>query len=348
MCLGKLRLTIVLNNSTSTTLDSEDTSELEDDVLGGGPAVKSTGELDTDDLGGLKLPGEVGHDIDGIGTTDTNGGHTETGSVGSVGVSADEETTGESVVLEDDLVDDTRAGLPETNVVLGAGGGKEVVDLLVDVDSALEILLTTNLGLNQVVAVDGGGVGNGGHASRHELEDGHLGGGILAGNTIGAETEVGDTALDVLLVGVVQVRVEDLLSVGEGAVETAADNGEVLGHLLVVDEVALLKKVLLDLFSTWHVSALLRLLATLLRLLQSAPSPKTYLAVERVLGGGSHAPAAEASGGTAPGNAQELTGGQHYDFSSREQGMNNKQEGRGGQKDKLREEKKNGKTGSPN
>lgn len=247
---GKVRHTVVLDNRASTTLDSEDTSELEDDVLGGSPAVKSTGELDTNDLGGLELPGEVGHDIDGIGTTDTNGGHTETGGVGGVGVSADEETTGESVVLEDDLVDDTRAGLPETNVVLGAGGGKEVVDLLVDVDSALEILLTTNLGLNQVVAVDGGGVGNGGHASGHELEDGHLGGGILAGNAIGAEAEVRGTALNVLLMGVVQVRVEDLLSVGKGAVETAADNGEVLGHLLVVDEVTLLKKVLLDLFPT--------------------------------------------------------------------------------------------------
>jgi hypothetical protein len=51
-----------------------------------------------------------------------------------VRVGADKETTGESIVLEEDLVNDTRAGLPETDVVLGAGGGKEVVDLLVDVD----------------------------------------------------------------------------------------------------------------------------------------------------------------------------------------------------------------------
>lgn len=314
----EVKLTIVLNNRASTTLDSEDTSELEDDVLGGGPAVKSTCELDTNDLGGLELPGEVGHDIDGIGTTDTNGGHTETGGVGGVGVSADEETTGESVVLEEDLVDDTRAGLPETDVVLGAGGGKEVVDLLVDVDSALEILLTTNLGLNQVVAVDGGGIGNGGHASGHELEDGHLGGGILAGNAIGAEAEVRDTALNVLLMGVVQMGVEDLLSQGEGAVETAADDGEVLGHLLVVDKVTLLKKVLLDLFSHKHgmsapCCARLRLCASSSYALCGAVGG-TYLAVERVLGGGSHAPAAEASGGTAPGNAQKLTGGQHIDF----------------------------------
>lgn len=123
------------------------------------------------------------------------------------------------------------------------------VDLLVDVDSTGKILGTANLGLNQVVAVDGGRVGNGRHASRHELENGHLGGGILASNAVGAELEVGNTTLNLLLVGVVQVRVKNLLGVCEGAVETAADNGKVLGHLLVVDEVALFPVVLLDLSS---------------------------------------------------------------------------------------------------
>lgn len=105
-------------------------------------------------------------------------------------VSADEETTREGVVLEQDLVDDTRAWLPETDVVLGACGGKEVVDLLVDADGAIQILLTTNLGLNQVVAVDGGGVCHGGHAGGHELENSHLGGGILASDTVRPQLEV--------------------------------------------------------------------------------------------------------------------------------------------------------------
>lgn len=136
-----------------------------------------------------------------------------------MGVGADEETTRESVVLEQDLVNDTRAGLPETDVVLGASRGKEVVDLLVDANCTGQILGTANLGLDEMVAVDGGGVGNRGHASRHELEDGHLGGGILAGDAIRAESEVGDTTLDLLALRVVQVRVEDLLGEGQGAVE---------------------------------------------------------------------------------------------------------------------------------
>jgi len=254
---------VVLDDGASATLDGEDTSNLEDDILGGGPARELASELDTNDLGGLQLPGETGHDVDGISTTDTNSSHTETTSVGGVGVSADEETTGESVVLEEDLVDDTRAGLPETDVVLGASRGKEVVDLLVDVDSTLQILGATDLGLNQVVAVDGGGVGNGGHASGHELKDGHLGGSILASNAIGAELEVGDTTLDVLSMGIIQMGVENLLSEGKRAVESCADNGKVLGHLLVVDEVVLLEEVLPDLFAKSSLAAVVMLLNTI-------------------------------------------------------------------------------------
>ena len=57
---------------------------------------------------------------------------------------------------------------------LGAGGRQEVVDLLVDVDCPLQILNTANLGLDKMVAVNGGGDSGGVHAGRHELENGHL------------------------------------------------------------------------------------------------------------------------------------------------------------------------------
>lgn len=173
-----------------------------------------------------------------------------------MGISADQQATGESVVLEQDLVDDTRPGLPEPNVILCAGSRQEIVDLLVNADSTGQVLVAANLGLNQVVAVDGGGVRNGGHAGGHELEDCHLGSGVLTSNTVGPQLEVGGAALDFLTFWVVQVRVEDLLGVCEGAVEPRPDDGEVLGHLLVVDEVALLPVVLLDLFMAkeWLVS----------------------------------------------------------------------------------------------
>lgn len=216
-------------------------------TLGGSPAVELTSQLNTDDLGGLQLPGKVGHDIDSISTTDTDTSHTKTTTVGSVGVSSDEETTGESVVLKNNLVNDTGARAPETNVVLGTSSSKEVVDLLVDVDSTGKILGTTNLSLDQVIAVDSGGVGDGVHASGHELEDSHLGGGILASNTVRSELEVRAATLNLLAMGIIQVRVQNLLGVGQGSVKAGADDVEVLGHLLVVDEVVLLPKVLADL-----------------------------------------------------------------------------------------------------
>ena len=123
------------------------------------------------------------------------------------------------------------AGAPETKTVLGTGGRKEVVDLLVDVLSASQILGTTDLSLNQVITVDGGRSGDSGKTGAHELEDGHLGGGILASNAVGAELEVRGTSLDLLSVGVVQVRVKDLLGVCQGAVEAGTNNVEVLAHL---------------------------------------------------------------------------------------------------------------------
>lgn len=79
---------------------------------------------------------------------------------------------------------DTGSWLPEADSVFGAGGSKEVVDLLVDVDSPGEILDTTDLGLNQVVTVDGRGDSGLGETGGHELENSHLGGGILASNSL--------------------------------------------------------------------------------------------------------------------------------------------------------------------
>lgn len=57
---------------------------------------------------------------------------------------------------------------------LGSSGSQEVVDLLVDVNRTCQILHTADLGLNQVVAVDGGGDGCRVHTSRHKLKQSHL------------------------------------------------------------------------------------------------------------------------------------------------------------------------------
>ena len=171
-----------------------------------------------------------------------------------MGVGPNKKTAGEGVVLEKDLVDDTRAGLPETDVVLGAGRGKEVVNLLVDSDCPLKILGTADLRLDQVIAVYSRGVGDGRHTSRHELQDRHLRGGVLTGDAVGTKLQVGRAPLNILAVRVIEVRVQDLLGVRQRAVKTAPDDCQVLGHLLVIYEVALFMVVLLDLLRDMDVS----------------------------------------------------------------------------------------------
>lgn len=102
-------------------------------------------------------------------------------------------TTGKRVVLENDLVDDTRTGSPETKAILAYGikdqgsrevqeratylsrsGGQKVVHFLVDLLGTLKILDPTNLCFDQVVTVNSGRDSSRVHACRHELQQGHL------------------------------------------------------------------------------------------------------------------------------------------------------------------------------
>jgi hypothetical protein len=98
-----------------------------------------------------------------------------------------------------------------------------------------------------VVTVDGSRSSDRGHASRHELQNGHLSGGILASDTVGAELQVGLATLNLLSVRVVKVRVQNLLGVCERTLQATTDNVQVLRHLLVVDVVTLLSVGHLDL-----------------------------------------------------------------------------------------------------
>lgn len=86
---------------------------------------------------------------------------------------------------------DTGSWFPETNTVLGTSSGQEVVDLLVDVDGSGKILDTSDLGLDQVVTVDRGGDGSLRETGRHELENGHLGGGVLTSDSLASQTAQG-------------------------------------------------------------------------------------------------------------------------------------------------------------
>jgi len=59
-----------------------------------------------------------------------------------------------------------------------------------------------------------------------KMEEHHyLGSGILASNTIGAELEVRLSALNVLVVGIIQMTVDDLLGKGQRLVQSVVRSG---------------------------------------------------------------------------------------------------------------------------
>jgi hypothetical protein len=143
-------------------------------TLGRSPSIELSSQFHTNDLGALEFPGNVGHDINGISPTNTNCSNTKTTGFLSVRVRANHEPTGESIDFQDNLVNNPRARLPESNPVLSRARREEIVDLSVHVISARQVLDSAHLGLNQMVAVDRSGDGNSGKTSRHELQQSHL------------------------------------------------------------------------------------------------------------------------------------------------------------------------------
>mmetsp|Transcript_36260 Transcript_36260/g.102163 ORF Transcript_36260/g.102163 Transcript_36260/m.102163 type:complete len:601 (-) Transcript_36260:497-2299(-) len=111
----------VLDDGPRTPLHCENAGHLEDDVLGARPAAELAGEPHADDLRVLQLPGHAGHHIDGVGAAHADGAGAQAAGVDGVGVRADHHHAGVSVVLQHDLVDDPRPGLPEADAELGAG-----------------------------------------------------------------------------------------------------------------------------------------------------------------------------------------------------------------------------------
>ena len=136
-------------------------------------------------------------------------------------------------------MDDTGARPPEADAVLASAGLEEVEDLGVGGAGAGQVCGLAVLADDEVVAVDGGGDAGVGEPRGHELEHGHLRGGVLHGDAVRGELEVVPAA-DVGergaggegLLGVGQVGVEDLLGEGEWLVACdAVDALEVLEQL---------------------------------------------------------------------------------------------------------------------
>jgi len=182
--------TEVLHDGTRATVDGEDVGDLQDDVLGGGPAAQLAGQVDADEPGPAHVPREAGHHVDGLGATHADGHHGEAPGVRGVAVGADHHPAGEGVLLEHHLVDDPGAGLPEARAVAGADRGQEVVDLSVALDGREQVRPAVVAGLDEVVAVGGGRNPDLVEAGGHELKPGHLGCGVLHRHPVGTQVDV--------------------------------------------------------------------------------------------------------------------------------------------------------------
>jgi hypothetical protein len=150
-----------------------------------------------------------------------------------VRIGADHHAAGEGVLLEHHLVDDARAGSPEADAVARRGGAQELVHFAVGLACDPQVVPGPGEGLDQVVAVHGGGHGGLVAAREHELEQGHLRRRVLHGDAIRAGLQVAAPGLEVGVLGVGQVAEEDLLRVGERAAEAPPQRRDVALEALV-------------------------------------------------------------------------------------------------------------------
>ena len=130
-------------------------------------------------------------------------------------------------------MDDARARLPEPDSVLGRDGLKEVVDLGVDIVGHGEIDAAFALGLDEMVAVDGGGDCSLGKTGGHELQQCHLSGGVLHGDAIGVEIGIAAAALEFLVLRIAQMVDENLLGKGKRTAEALTAERDSLGEAAV-------------------------------------------------------------------------------------------------------------------
>ena len=200
----------VFNDGVGAAGHGEGVGEADDDILGRRPAVHCAGEFDADDLRVADFPGQAGHHIGGVGAAHADGQGAQPAAVDGVGISADDEAAGEGVFFQHHLVDDAGAGAPEAHPVAAAGRFQELIDFVAFVEGVLEVGGGADAGLDQVVAVDGGGDGDAAAAGLHELQDSHLAGNILVRHPVGAQVDVAFAGAKVGVGHIVQVRQQQL------------------------------------------------------------------------------------------------------------------------------------------
>ena len=130
-------------------------------------------------------------------------------------------------------MDDARPRLPEADAVTGRHRPEELVDLAVAVEGELEVEVSAGLGQDEVVAVDRGRHRRLVEAGGHELQQRHLGRGVLHGDPVRVEVGVADAAVQPGVARRAQVVEEDLLGEGQRPAEVPTAEGHSFGEAVV-------------------------------------------------------------------------------------------------------------------
>src|ERR1700753_441846 len=83
------------------------------------PSRQLASKPNPNDLWCLQFPWKISHNVDSVSTADTNGSHSKTSGIWCMGISTNHQATRESIILENNLMNDTGARFPEANVIFG-------------------------------------------------------------------------------------------------------------------------------------------------------------------------------------------------------------------------------------
>ena len=133
----------------------QDTGQLQDHILRRSPAAQASGQFDTDQFRHLQFPFHSGHYVDSIGTSNSDSHHSEATGIRRVRVGTDHHSTGESIVFQYHLVDNSGSRFPKTDTELIGYGFEEIIYFAVSFGSRFNIRFRSDIRLDQVIAVDG-------------------------------------------------------------------------------------------------------------------------------------------------------------------------------------------------
>ena len=129
-------------------------------------------------------------------------------------------TSRKSIVFQNNLVNDSRTRFPKSKSIFSTSRSQKVVNLLVGFLSTSKILDSVNLSFNQVITMDGGWNSDSWKTCRHELQKRHLGSSVLASNSVGTKVQVRASSLNVLILGIIQVAIDNLFSKGQWVLQS--------------------------------------------------------------------------------------------------------------------------------